>query len=58
MSSTTIISESKQEDAYMAEEKVPDIPSSSEDSDVETEEDEILSDVDSTVSEDYVGIDD
>lgn len=58
MSSTTIISESKQEEADMAEEKVADIQSSSEDSDVETDEGEILSDVDSTVSDDYVDIDD
>ena len=57
MSSTTNISESKHEE-NIAEEKVPDIPSSSsEDSEVETEA-EILTDVDSTVSEDYVGIDD
>ena len=57
MSSTTIISESKREE-NIAEEKVPDIPSSSsEDSEVETEG-EILTDVDSTVSEDYVSIDD
>ena len=56
MSSTTNMSESKHEE-NIAEEKVPDIPSSSEDGEVETEA-EILTDVDSTVSEDYVGIDD
>jgi len=52
MSSTTIISESKHEE-NIAEEKVPDIPSSSEDSDVETDDGIILTDVDSTVSDDY-----
>ena len=58
MSSTTNISESKHEE-NIAEEKLPDIPSSensdveTENSDVETEEGEILTDNDSTVTDDY-----